>query len=551
MTRGSGRTGLLLGIAVVGAVAWFGLRSPAEPEIPELTPEERLELDDRVAPLLAPCHHGKPFTVDTSDMPRVLADHLVFADLEPLRRAKAELAELGAPVIPELKRVLDDAYTNKWEHAVVENVLAVCALMEEPAGLELILEGLRHPSEAVRLTALDGMRKHGGPEHYDAIEAILPLSSTVEYIADVMTAMSAVDPERFSAHLTGLLETGEMRPVWKFVAPLVVDVESPEIRARLAAVAPSTDRNIRAFLFAAAAESDVVALTELRALLTSDVPVERELALRAVKEASLEREAHVVFEQDDVESLRATAAGIIAESELPERDEWLIAGLSDPGANVRAVCLRALVETGEPTGMARVFEMLREGVKERNDAIQALRYRWLLTDDSAGRAFDVLIELFYEYEEVDPARAVEIMQAIAQVRGRRSAEFLMQIGRDSTGEIRGWPIHRWCAFQVYNTGPEGLAYLRELHAAEEDPMRRMDYLSAIWQDHSDEARELLRGVVLDERSSPFEVLYAADRLARIGPAYEQAPFLKRAAYFESTHAKVRPALQCLLWRWFG
>ena len=58
-------------------------------------------------------------------------------------------------------------------------------------------------------------------------------------------------------------------------------------------------------------------------------------------------------------------------------------------------------------------------------------------------------------------------------------------------------------------------------------------------------------MILDERSTPYEVLYAAGRLVRLGPAAEQAPFLKRAVYFENTHEKVRPALQCLLWSWYG
>ena len=58
------------------------------------------------------------------------------------------------------------------------------------------------------------------------------------------------------------------------------------------------------------------------------------------------------------------------------------------------------------------------------------------------------------------------------------------------------------------------------------------------------------GLVDDESIHPYERLYAADRAIRIGPASRVAPALKRA-YQACTDPRLRPALQCLLWTWYG
>ena len=49
--------------------------------------------------------------------------------------------------------------------------------------------------------------------------------------------------------------------------------------------------------------------------------------------------------------------------------------------------------------------------------------------------------------------------------------------------------------------------------------------------------------------NPYELLFAASQLCRIGPGGEVAPYLKRLSY-EIEELEVRRALPCLLWRWF-
>ena len=61
---------------------------------------------------------------------------------------------------------------------------------------------------------------------------------------------------------------------------------------------------------------------------------------------------------------------------------------------------------------------------------------------------------------------------------------------------------------------------------------------------------MLFEAALREDVTPYEILVAADYLVRLGPASEVAPILKRVA-LRLEHPEVRPALQCLLWRFYG
>ena len=53
----------------------------------------------------------------------------------------------------------------------------------------------------------------------------------------------------------------------------------------------------------------------------------------------------------------------------------------------------------------------------------------------------------------------------------------------------------------------------------------------------------------DADASLYEVLFASDLLARLGPAQDVAPVLKRICYRIEDN-EVRLAMRCLLWRWY-
>jgi hypothetical protein len=110
--------------------------------------------------------------------------------------------------------------------------------------------------------------------------------------------------------------------------------------------------------------------------------------------------------------------------------------------------------------------------------------------------------------------------------------------------------YRWFSIQASNTGPLGRAVLFERWRSEPDLERRLDLLWAATVSDDELTATTLREVLQGERSAPHERLFAAERLAQNGPASEVAPLIKRATLRESDPV-FRPAMNCLLWRWYG
>lgn len=554
MNRGRAVIGGVLAVLVVAALAFVVLRGPGG--VPgagrELTLEERLAQDDRLVPVLAPCPFGKQFTADTSDMTAVLVDKLEVGERDPLRQAKEELAALGAAAVPDLERLLVEVYTDKWRHGVAENILAVCALMDGDWGLSLLRYGAQHPQETVRLTALDGLRKHGTPEDYELVESLLGFASSGHTRAEVAVSLHALDPERLDRDFVTWVERQEWSDVWHQVAPVAVAPTDPDTVARYRAIADGLVPNLEPFFLAAPArDGDESALAELREMLVNRKLGAIQSVMDALAGVGLGSEVRVVLESDSRDALRAQAASIIAE--MPpsqETYELLTAGLADPSDGVREVCLLSLVERGDQRAVAECFELLQGSIKERDVGMRALRRGWEANPGSAQKAYDLLVRLFEE--RVDGAQSVRVslLQALSQVPGRRTAEYLLDVGRRATGEIRGLRPFRWCAMQCYNAGPEAVQYLREQLAVETDPFRRLDLLFAISIEHSAETRTLLREVITNPDVSSYELAYAASLLVELGPASEVAPLLKRT-YLSTTDSVARPALHCLLWSWYG
>jgi hypothetical protein len=197
--------------------------------------------------------------------------------------------------------------------------------------------------------------------------------------------------------------------------------------------------------------------------------------------------------------------------------------------------------------------MLQLDPNARRVAMHALRRAFRVSPASQDRARDMILRLFEERTR-DTERA-SLLQALAQVPQRAAAEFLLQVGRQLEGEIEGWPAHRWCTHQILNTGRAGCELLLEELALETDPFRRLDLIAAVTgfaRDETplDDVRAALEGILDDPATSPYERVFAASRLIRLGPSAEVAPFLKRV-YLASTDPLARPALQCLLWVWYG
>ena len=119
----------------------------------------------------------------------------------------------------------------------------------------------------------------------------------------------------------------------------------------------------------------------------------------------------------------------------------------------------------------------------------------------------------------------------------------------SSGSISGKRVHEMMLIHASNTGPEGLDYLASELDHETDPLRRIDLLWAISSQRTDGARRHLHEFLAQEDNSLYEVLFAADNLARLGPSQDVAPVLKRICYRIEDN-DVRLAMRCLLWKWY-
>ena len=151
------------------------------------------------------------------------------------------------------------------------------------------------------------------------------------------------------------------------------------------------------------------------------------------------------------------------------------------------------------------------------------------------------------------ALPISTYKAIGLLPLRAAAAFLRRVGIGAGGEkIESLRAHEWLMIQASNTGPEGRAFLREELASEDDPLRRLDLIDAIGSARDDLARSALLALVEGEARNPYELLFAAGCLVKVGPSWEVAAPLKRVSYGlqKSTELEARVALQCLLWLWY-
>jgi hypothetical protein len=194
------------------------------------------------------------------------------------------------------------------------------------------------------------------------------------------------------------------------------------------------------------------------------------------------------------------------------------------------------------------------GVADRlhpaRDVESALRGAWQNDAEAAQRAYGLLERL--RSGEIGPVR-VEVTtldRAIAQLPLVEAARSLYDRGRTTLVDVNGLPAHRWYLMQAGNTGSAGRAWLRDRWAEEPDPAWRVDIAAATAFEKDEASRRFLLGVVDDERTTPLEILHAANLLAHHGPTAEIAPRLKRVA-LRVADPRVRPALNCLLNQWYG
>jgi hypothetical protein len=532
----------------LGAGCW----KPKAPAADASGPAADLARDDRIAWLLAPCSHPEPFLADTGDPVAILVSKLSRGQLDPLRQAKSELAGLGEAALPELRRLCERSFRAPEGAVPLLNALSVLGAMDSDAGHDLLVEGLAEAQDTVRIEAIRGLTRHAVPADYDRLMAILPLS-TPDVQRTIGAALATADPERYEDDFATWLEGPREGPdLWVGAPERVATARRPAILARFRAIYPGASGAIRAYLAAAvAASGDEAALEALRADLKDEHAVRRALAADALASVGEAVEAAPLLVEDRDETIRASVASALAAlPPAPETAAWLRKGLRDRVRAVRQVCLAALARAGDGEARDAGLAMLEGDRGDLESAMSALREAWAADPAYAARALYVLVRLRTGAQQPVRVDPTALDRAIAQLPLVAAAQRLYECARTTRGEIDGMPAHRWYLMQAGNTGAAGRTWLRERWDEETDPSRRVDLVMAGSYDRDAASREFLLRVAESDRSTPPEVLYAANLSVHQGPTAIVAPRLKRVA-LRIADARVRPAINCLLWQWYG
>lgn len=545
----------------IGVVLIFSLCACSEtPEAESVTNESQtvsdLRQDPRIAGLVYECAKQEYFGEDASFLIPVLVDKLVRGQRDPLRGARRDLAEAGAAALPELTRLVDAELARGASENVLINVLGTIALMEPPLGRAIVLRLMAHPSENVRTAAMRTLKGRVEPEDYERAGEFLQGTSYPLRAACVVVLYQA-DPQRLVGELAGWIERSEQEDLWAHASQLLEthpgDLEGiEELIVQLEASAARGVGEVRADLIARRARlGDEAAIEVLRELRDAEVSGHQYFGVEGLASAGLAGELREVLRSSGDARLRALAADAIAHQEdAPEWRAALTLGLSDEDESVRKTCLARLISLSDESAIDFAFSLLESSVTDRQVALEALLPRLQTDAELADEAFEVLKALVLA-ESLGPiSRRASFYQSIGQIPSAAAAEFLLEAAERETEEVDGMRSTRWLLLQAGNTGSPGSTVLHESWRNAIDPVPRLDRLEALYSSDHERARLIFAEAATRDHVTPYEVLFAADKLCRIGPAKFCAPILKRVA-LRCKHAEVRQALQCLLWRFYG
>lgn len=509
--------------------------------------------DDRFVALLAGCPRGSYFDGDTSDIVPILVAKLATGQRDVIQGVRADLAAMGQDALPELERLAAEHFAQRDGVHVLQNVLGVLWLSDAPGARAALARHLAHPAESVRAQAIRGLVKHAGPQEYDALTAVLPITSGATR-PTLVEALQRADPRRLEADVAAWIGGNAEHDLWRGAVRLVLtraDRTSAELFEPL--LERVVEPLVRIPLLGVLARGgNGAARAELLAEFEDADPQRRTAALETLEHVGGHLEVVArVLRADPEFTLRVMAGSLLkVHAAQPDCQRALRQSLDDPAPEVRQMALTALLSVGDAQAADRVVALMGRERSDMQMALFAVREHWDANPGLAAAVLEVLDRRQRAEAELAERDRKYLVQAIGLVPGRASAELLIELGRSRYGVVDKLDAHRFHVLHVGNTGPEGLALLRELFAAETDPARRMDYLWGALAGQDGTTRAFLVDVLLGERSRPHERLLAADRLVRMGPAREVAPLLKRAT-LRVEHPEVRVALQCLLWQWYG
>ncbi|MBK8178892.1 MAG: hypothetical protein IPK67_08395 [Planctomycetes bacterium] len=554
LARGLARLAAVSRAAMLAAVGTAGLLAACEKEAPPKTPPA---LDDRVQLLFSPDMARGPYTADLADLTAHLVEALVVSEHDVQRRAKMELAASGARGVTALRRFVERYRSDPGGADYLRNAADVLSLSEDPAAQPILCGLLEHPSESLRIQVLRGLLVHPSPESYEPVLKLLA-NSPPGYQAEICAALAKLDLERAQRQWLLWVEQGDNPSVWPAILPTLALIRDPELVLRVRAVLQRTDLDTltRLWLSAVACQAgdlpkDEAALATLRAARESKNPTERDLAVRALASAGRYDELAWTLEHDEAPGLRELVARAAARQPDHADARFLLErAANDPEESVRTPALTALALHGRGEAVDEALQWLSSPVlQEVQGGLQILREAMASRPEVARRAWDVLRPRLDTLATRTPVERAMLLKVLGQIPDPEATRTLLELGRGAQGDLEGTRAQRFILRQSVNAGPIAQDALYELWRASEDGLLRLDALEAFSALGGDHSRELLLKVFDDPRTSSTEMVYVADRLARIGPASEVAWQLKRAA-LAMQDPSAREALQGILWRWY-
>ena len=552
----------------MGCSLWDGLRSEAAEEVRKVRPPTAANgaqaapsakdwtRDDRLIPYISKCAALGHFNRDTSDMLPVLVKKLQNSQRDVLRNVREELARSGEPAMIAIDRLVRRLYGDRHSAHTIANALGVVQMSPDgacPIAQELLRSCLGHPQDTVRNAAIQALAKHAKAPLYDDMLAVLRISTPATR-STLLTALYVADRRRAERDIASWIAEGSNGDLMEEAARLVAagaDAETAALFGPL--LGKLEDRRVLAFFSATQdhATGDSRGVPFLEELLASDDPLARADGLMALERtARMDLVAKTLTSDPDVSLRLMACAGLVASAKEPLARKALSAALYDEDSKVREESLSALLAIGDAQAIDTAIELWNGNQHDIGIATRAVAGHWAAAPQLGARVFEIMKARIEERSDEELFHKEYLIQALAQVPGPESSEYLLRLARTAGSDVKGLSAHRFLTLQISNTGTAGHEVLRTAWSEENDPELRFDLLWAGSLSHDQATQRFLLEVLQAERSLPQERLWVAERLAREGPASEVAPLLKRAT-LRMSHRDFRPAMECLLWRWYG
>jgi hypothetical protein len=513
------------------------------------SPPDALAADPRLSFLLAPQPRAEHYDVDTADLMGILETCLRTGQRDALGRARSETAAQGARGLELAERLLQEAWGDPNQSALFSNALDVVAFSREARAGEVAARALEHPTAERAFAALRALKVHAHPRWYDAVLALFP-RLPADLQAEAALSLAAFDGPRAARQYAEWLLDGTLAAASpEFLRPIAAESD-PATAQACRQLLERLEPGLAAYAAARLArEGNLGARERLEQWLRAEAESVRRAATEAAASAGLCEPVVERARKDRSELVRTTALRGARSACGDRARELLREACADPSEDLGRLALELLVlHFDDPDGRERALALLGSDRPGALDAGLRILGPPLAREDGElkRKAFERLREREQGLADRPFWERARLLSAMAALRFAPAADHLMEQMSSDAPVFEGQTPFRWLALRIGSCGEHGQERLWSALERESDEHRRLDLLEGFAAPGGALARERLLGFVMSDHARPYEVLFAADRLVRIGPMGRVAPVLKRAA-LRVSQVDVRLALQGLLW----